>query len=251
MTFGFTYFTYNIQRLIKFRSKLANQSNLGYRLQWVIKHLKPLVVTSLIFGALGIICAYFLNEFCWYLLVPMGFLTVFYVIPLTPFSGKGTTLRQLPFLKIFVIAFVWSIVIIVIPFTEISVDINLFSVLQKIPWLSFSAVFCFVVAITIPFDIRDMEFDRKDQIQTIPTSLGLKKSVLISVLFALCSFLCWLFIGEIKNHILPLGLGYLITILLILATNEKRNEFFYAGWIESTVLIVYGTVLIAQYCFSL
>ena len=51
--------------------------------------------------------------------------------------------------------------------------------------------FLFVFAITIPFDIRDMEIDIKEGLKTIPVIMGKKKAMMIAnILLVLFTMIC-------------------------------------------------------------
>jgi len=183
MIFSFTFFTYNGQRIFRIKKELKHPDKIGNRLKWVIKHNRLLTFFSITFGLIGLVCVYYVNLYCWIILVPMGTLSALYVIPVIPFKPNSPTLRQVPFLKIFVIALVWSIIIIGIPMLDTehvnfkeNVAIYLFI-------LALLQVFFFVIGITIPFDIRDINYDREDNLKTIPTVFGIKKSLLIAILF--------------------------------------------------------------------
>jgi 4-hydroxybenzoate polyprenyltransferase len=247
MVFSFTFFTYNSQRLFRLRKKLLHPENISERLQWVIKNKALLTYFSVFFGMVGLSCTYFINPYSFIILLPMGGLSLFYVIPIIPFYSKSPTLRDLPYLKIFIIGFVWSIAIVWLPimdthFEFVSTNKFIIALIQN---------FLFVIAITLPFDIRDVKFDKSNNLKTIPQLIGLKRAILLSVLLLLSSMLLLKLITISYNHFFGLMIGSVLTILIIAFTNEKRKELFFAGLIEGTVLILYSCVLIADYLFSL
>ncbi len=244
MVFCFTFTTYNGQRLFRLKSKVRSYTSVGERLIWVLKHQKALTYTSLFLGLIGGICILFINPLCWILLIPMGFLSLFYVVPV-PIINKS--LRDTPYLKVLIIAFVWSLIVVGMPIlntpsVKIIPSTFLIALLQG---------FLFIVAITIPFDVRDMKFDRVDQLKTFPLLLGVKGTITVSSLLLLCSLACFHLL--IPNPIIQIGLaiGHLITVAIIALTNEKRGEFFFAGWVESTVILVYLSVQITTLIYSL
>jgi 4-hydroxybenzoate polyprenyltransferase len=247
MVFSFTFFTYNGQRLFRLRKKLLQPENISERLQWVIKNKAPLTYFSMFFGIVGMSCTYFINPYCFIILIPMGGLSIFYVIPIIPFYSKSPTLRDLPYLKIFIIGFVWSIAIVWLPimdthFEFISTSKFVIALIQN---------FLFVLAITLPFDIRDVKFDKSNNLKTIPQLVGLKQATILSVLILLLSVLLLIQLPISYNHFFGLIIGHILTILVIAFTNEKRKELFFAGLIEGSVIILYLCVLIAEYLSSL
>ncbi len=107
----------------------------------------------------------------WALLLP-GFLALGYVVPL----GKGgKRLRDLHFLKIFLIAAVWAWVTVWLPAAETGAGWNRATLLMMLERASF------IFAITLPFDVRDL----KDGVYTVRLTTddgkGLSTSVLINV----------------------------------------------------------------------
>lgn len=245
MVFSFTYFTYNGQRLYRLNQSIIDKNNLSKRLKWVIKNKIPLTISSVIFGLIGLLCTLFIDPYCYLLLIPMGGLSFFYVIPLIPIYKSSPSLRDIPYLKIIVIGITWSIAIVWLPMIDtrffVGMDTsNLF--------LSLLQVFLFVFAITLPFDVRDIKFDQLTQLKTIPRLIGINNSVIFSELILAGSIFIFPF-SPIGTYFYPLIIGYVITMLIILFTNENRNEFFYAGLIEGTVLILYCCVLISSLLF--
>ena len=244
MVFCFTFFTYNGQRLYRLRQKIVDPEKIGDRLKWVIKHQKSLTISTLLLGLTGLSLTYYIGLYCWLLLIPMGAISIFYVVPIIPFYQKSPSLRNLPYHKIFLIGFVWSLIIIGLPMLDNS----------SLPKLNLNILFAlfqnlfFVVAITLPFDIRDLSFDLSNNLKTIPQLLGVKKTIALSEILLTASIVLLYFL-EIKSvYFIGLSIGYAITMLVILFTKENRKELFFSGLIEGTVLIVYGCVLISEYC---
>ena len=246
MVFCFTFFTYNGQRLIRLRKKILKSNQLSERLKWVIRYQNLLGVSSVMLGIIGMVCTFFIHTKCWIIIIPAGFLSVFYVIPLLPFSAKSKTLREINFIKIFIIAIVWSFIIVWIPIIDSQHNFQNIKL-----YLALLQNFLFIVAITLPFDVRDIHFDKSTQLKTLPQLLGIKKTILLSELLLTGSVLLCFFLPINIYHVIGLSTGYLITMIMILFTHPKRNELFYAGLIEGTVLILYSCVFTADYFSSL
>src|SRR5690606_32985562 len=99
-----------------------------------------------------------------------------------PFSNLG--LRGIPFLKLFLIAFVWA-------GSSIGLLLVVHHSLIQYVYL-FLAVMLFVIGITIPFDIRDKITD-ESELKTIPQSIGLNSSKIVSVFCLMLSGLLFYF----------------------------------------------------------
>jgi hypothetical protein len=245
MVFCFSFLTYNLQRFIKFNSILKNPSKTGNRLQWINNQKTPLITLSILSGIIGIVCTYFIQLTSFIVLIPMGFLSFFYVIPIIPFYKKSPTLREVPYIKILIIGTVWSLITIGLPVLNTtlhnSIDYS----------MALSQVFLFTVAITLPFDIRDINYDENSNLKTIPRLLGIKKTIISSQIFLTIS-IALIYISDIStNHFYGLLVGHIITMVIISFSNKKRKELFYAGLVEGTVIILYSCLLISEYFFSL
>lgn len=167
---------------------------------------------------------------------------LFYVFPILligffyAFSPKKKTkpLRDLPYIKIILIVISWIAVTIILPaHLENEIDTQLFklSIIQ----------FLYIIGLTIPFDIRDLEYDEKEK-KTIPQVIGIKKSIILSIVLIAISgilHLIWF-----KNFWL-VGIIYIFSILTISFSNNRRTELFYVFWIDG-LLLLFPLFAIAQ-----
>lgn len=154
----------------------------------------------------------------------LGFVSFCYSLP---FSGLG--LRTIPFLKLFLIAFVWA---------GSSIGLLLVvhhSLIQH--QLLFTSVFFFVIGITVPFDIRDRNTDEKG-LKTIPQVIGLIPSKVFSVLSLVLSFVLFYFeFNEWNFGVIAWLIASLIAIFLVVNSSEKKSETYYSFWMESCSVI--------------
>ena len=108
-----------------------------------------------------------------YILVGCGLLTTLYAIPFL--SGFQKNLRNISYLKIIVVALVWSGVTVVVPIFD-SHDIVDY---QKVSLL-FLQRFLLVSVLILPFDIRDIKYD-VISLQTIPRKIGIQNISFINI----------------------------------------------------------------------
>ncbi len=110
--------------------------------------------------------------------------------------------------------------------------------------------FLFIIAITLPFDIRDLDFDKDFNLKTIPTSIGVKKTIILSevllVLFLILKFQDYYIFETLSSkQFSSFVLTTFITMYIVALSSKKRSELFFAGLVESTMLIQYlGAVLL-------
>ncbi|MFL2593574.1 MAG: hypothetical protein ACJ0O7_03685 [Flavobacteriaceae bacterium] len=147
-----------------------------------------------------------------------------------PFISKFT-LRGNPIIKIFTVAFCWTMMIVVIPFFEIMDSYNKFyySLL----------IFCLVTAQMIPFEIRDKHKDIYN-VKTIVHIHGTKNSKIIGYFILIIALtptvLTYYSSGDIvlKNST---TLIILVTAVMIYLSSEKQNKYYSSFIVESIPMI--------------
>ena len=155
--------------------------------------------------------------------VIISIVTVLYTIPLI----SKYTLRDNPILKIWTVAFCWTMLIVIFPF---------FGVLDFVNIVYYSLlIFCLVTAQMIPFEIRDMLKD-KDLVKTIIHNYGIKYSKNIGYFVLIIALLFTMITGYLlenlvfKNSILFI---ILITAILVNFSREKQNKYYSSFIVES------------------
>lgn len=100
----------------------------------------------------------------------VGFASLMYNIPVFKFAGKRGGMRQIPGMKLFHIAVVWSLSGVGLPVVE------MWATGQPVDWLVANYLgllkTLFLIICTLPFDIRDMERDSYYHLKTIPHLVG-------------------------------------------------------------------------------
>lgn len=167
----------------------------------------------------------------WALLPPLV-LVILYILPLR----NGRTLRQVPFLKIFMIAMTWIWVTAILPL-QIT-DTNL----QFSHILVLTHRFLFVFAITIPFDIRDVYTDKQSDLKTLPSYYGVKSSKRWAVGILILSF-AFLFFPVIWNSVSTfLIMGYLFigigSALLIAKSDPGKPDWYFGYLLDGSMLLL-------------
>lgn len=161
-----------------------------------------------------------------------GLLTLFYALPIFP---KQKNLRSLAGIKIFIIAFVWAGVSVILPAIHAQEALNLDLAIEFIQRL------LFVVAITLPFEIRDLKFDH-ETLKTIPQTAGILQTKKFGVLILLLSIAAeFLQDWEIVNTIIYLIIVF-ISIFLILKSSMNQSKY-YASFLVEAVPIIWAILL--------
>lgn len=154
---------------------------------------------------------------------PFGLLTILYIIPFL--GGFQKNLRKISYLKIFVVAGVWAGVTATIPqlAVEYEIDSNLV--------LGFVQRLLFVLALILPFEIRDMQLDFED-VKTLPQKIGVeqtKKVGLVLLLFALT--IEFLITDSVINKNIFLGICFAL-LFFLMRSKKTQSKYYSAFWVE-------------------
>lgn len=223
--FSSTLLTYNIQRFIKSTQTVPHPTN---HILWVLSHKKELFFIGLVSISLALYSFYQLfnwNCISFLILFISLIISVLYV-----YQIKSKSLRDAPYLKIHLIAIIWVIALGVFElFNE--------QIFEFEKWMFVLIHYFYVLAVTIPFDIRDLKYDDPNK-RTIPQVIGIKNSKMMSFgLMLLYAFLAIYFQPYLLLNFFFL-FSILISLFLILGIKTTRNEFYYSGLIEGSILIV-------------
>lgn len=211
---------YNLQRLFK----ITRYKRTPWLL-WV--HRYRVYIYVLVAGSFAgaALCLLSLLKFQWAALlciVLAGLISVFYVVKV---KGK-INLRDIPYLKIHLIAFTWVLVLILFPLMNEHATSHGYSYAI--------AHYAYVLAITIPFDIRDLKYDEAEK-KTIPQVLGVQGAKILSVVL-LAMFLATMvvFIPDLRDNYLIYS-AVLVQLLLVFAMNPQRSDLYCAGGIDGAI----------------
>lgn len=238
LVFFATLAMYNLSMLI---AKPKNHKESPFRrVRWIFSHYRMTISMTLI----SVLCLIPLGLF--YLSIESQFLMVFtalvavaYNFPFLTLHHKKIGLRNIPGIKLFLIAFVWSVSCVLLPVVETENNHQL-SISSSEAFLLVAKRFLFICAITVPFDIRDLFQDKLYELKTIPVMLGERKAYMICQgLLAGYLILLFLFSKEITLDTVGLALTIVLTGWLIFKSNFKKNEYYYFGYLDGTMILQY------------
>lgn len=221
LVFLATFSVYNLQRVIKHYFQKKNYSK---RHLWIYNHINILSALVGISSLASLILFFSLYSFIDFLfLLPFSAISVLYAVSI---FSKNRALRDFPFIKVFLISITWAASSVSLPFIELKLTLNL----QIINLFIFNLFF--ILAIAIPFDIRDLKLDDL-KTKTIPQVLGINRSVNLSLaLIIICSFFA-LFSFFTFGQIIPLGISFYLLYL----SKKEMPELYYSGILDGTILL--------------
>ncbi len=171
-----------------------------------------------------------------------GLISVLYGLPLR-FGKQRQRLRDIGLLKIFLIAFVWAYIGSVLPLASAGGDMGSPKV-----WLLFGADYLFVLAITIPFDIKDMTIDAMHAVRTLPVVLGrewtLSLAMVLLFMSGVAHTLCFRhFFPNNIDHTIPLVISLIISGMTIWMSQRSGKDWVYFGLLDGMLILQYVLVL--------
>ncbi|MHB1176727.1 MAG: UbiA prenyltransferase family protein [Daejeonella sp.] len=216
------------------------------RIRWIFSHYR-LMITATIIAILSILpLLFFLNTASRILLVSLALISVAYSLPIFSIHDKHFGLRNIPGVKLFLIAMVWSLSCVLLPILELESNIEA-SVSVNDAILLISKRFLFIAAITVPFDIRDLFLDKRNELKTIPVILGEQKALMVCQgLLVGYLVLLLIFIKRIDSNFLGLTLTIVLTGWLIFKSKWKKNEYYYFLYLDGTMIVQFLILLICS-----
>lgn len=223
---------YSLNRLPLFIGKIPEP--LSEKASWTLAHKKIFFSIFLVSVAGAFIPLFFLDT---KILTFLAF-AVLIVIPY-PFSFPfRKPLREIPYIKIFLISLSWALITSTLPAIYAG-----HAFFEPVTVKLFVSRFLLIFAITVPFDIRDMGRDRMSGIQTLPLALGAGKSKSL----ALCALAA---AAYIEWNLLPVKQAAALTAasavaaFLILISSERRNELFFLGLVDGVMVLRFLLLLL-------
>ncbi|WP_316817086.1 hypothetical protein [Pedobacter nyackensis] len=239
---------YNFSMLL---SKPKHPEKSSYvRVRWIFSHHRLIISITLI----SVLCLIplgllFLSIEGKLLMIFTAALALGYNIPFLTLNNQKIGLRNIPGIKLFLIALIWSVSCVLLPVVELEHNYQI-NISSAETLLLVAKRFLFIAAITIPFDIRDLFQDKLYALKTIPVILGEKKAYLFcQFLLAGYLVLLLLFSQTINADIIALTLTLLLTGWLILKSNIEKNEYYYFFYLDGTMLLQYLILVLVSFRF--
>lgn len=214
------------------------------RVRWIFGHYRLTISLTIIAVVSICVLVFFLKIPSILLLAFLGMISIAYNLPLFTLNDRRFGLRNIPGLKLFLIAIIWSFSCVLLPIVEGS-ERHLVDIKVADAVLLVGKRFLFIAAITVPFDIRDLFQDKYFNLKTIPVVLGERKAYLFCQLLLLIYVLLLLmFTKHFNADFWALTVTAAVSGWLILKSEIKKDEFYYFGFLDGTMLLQFLMVLL-------
>jgi hypothetical protein len=151
--------------------------------------------------------------------------SIAYVYPL--FGNKR--LRDIPYLKVFLTSFIWTVLTVLLPFSTIdngfNANLNLL-LLEK---------FFFLFSLSLLFDVRDIELEKKSGVSTFASKFGKRATVLLAVLFQSV----WLALNWLHYSFAicaAMTFVYLVFVALSILCMKQQRDLYYIVILDGIML---------------
>lgn len=178
-------------------------------------------------------CIYFafqLDTLVLWISFGLGLITLLYVLP----AFRGSNLRSIKGMKVYVIAFVWAATTVLMPLAGL---VDLFT---PDVFLELTQRFLFVIVLMLPFEIRDLKYDAPG-LKTIPQQLGIRNTKYLG--YVLLFFIILIELPQSTFNIelwLVLLFVMLITGGFVYHANIVQSRYYTSFWIEGIPVLWWG-----------
>ena len=229
---------YGIHRLVQ----IKKYEDIASERMLMLNENRSVIVGSVLVAfvcALAFIYIYFFDY--WYIWLGLGILSVLYLFP---WLTNRTRVRDLPYIKIFVIATIWVLITVGIPLLilNIEMDIAFFLMLER---------FFFFLLITLPFDKRDKIEDEVLGVKTLATSMSFNNLFWLGMsIFLIHSCIVWLAPFTLQYTLILQFVG-VCGLLLLWKTKIKQALWYYSFLLDGLISMRMVLLWILAYFFGM
>ncbi len=207
------------------------------RVRWIFSNQSLFISLGCLAAVCGAVLSLSLNTPAQILLMILGIIAISYNLPLFKLGEKRVGLRHLPGVKLFLIALVWTLSVVLLPVLELqSTDPTQITLAHTL--LLMAQRFLLISAIVIPFDIRDIYQDQIHQLKTIPVVLGEKNAYRLCFGLLLCTLLFSSLVSPLFSlEFIAISISILISLWLIFKYTGEKNEYYYFFFLDGLLIL--------------
>ena len=218
---------YNSDYLMHY-SESDDQVNSKNRSEWISKRLRLIQVLVIVATITSLTLAFTFTKVLPIILVGLVLVLIYNV----KFLPGGNSIKQLPGIKAFYAAALWTTLVVCVPVVNASGFLNRNAILVAI------ACFCFAAALANLSDIRDLEGDLQVGTKTLPVLLGERAAKFISLVLILIGGCIAIWIDN-----MPIFITAIYTEVFILIFRPEIVGFSYwrkylSSWCKSPGFVV-------------
>lgn len=235
IVFGGTVIVYNLHRLLNLPQR---QSEQGSAMQnWMLRHRKALIVFNILLAIHVVLAIYLTNSSIQIALLILSLVAIFYAIPFLKWKNKKIRIRDFGLAKPFILGLSWAGVTVILPYFNSEQYLNINELI-----LLFLERFFFISALCIPFDIRDLPYDKNNMLQnSIPTQFGIQKSIMLSkflfLIFLGITFYHYAVLKDMHFFVLAAALSLAYIFFLLRKDLKKQDPYFFTFYLDGGIIL--------------
>ena len=234
-----TFFLYNLQRLPAAFQNVEIERKFK-RHRWNTQHRKLLLGISIVAMVLAAWAFFNLYRRTQLIALVPAVLSVAYAFPSVYWRKSWIKLREIPFVKIFIVGIVWGMSCVWVPAAADN-SFPQWTSPEVTLWMLACSIMIF--SITIPFDVRDLHYDG-DRLRTLPAVFGVKKSIAIGIAGMIVSFVCVYLADAMSailnpHQVLIYGVWTILTCVVIAYSKPERHEYYYSFLIDGLMIVLW------------
>ncbi len=252
LVFSATLITYNLQRLASAEKRQA--LNFPGNSEWINANKAYIYISSAVAIAVCFYGYFHLNDWQKTALVLLSVVSVLYALPVIPTPKGWIRLRDFGITKPIVLGITWGLVTAGLPLLGMGDNRQLPPSNHHEALLVISRCLM-MIGICIPFDIKDMAFDRATMAYpTLPIKFGVKPTLIIATIFSMTGFTAFAFWWLRSAWGWPVLLAVLISLIielwLINRTKENSPNWYY-GFVLDGLMILHSILLVSTVGLSI
>lgn len=171
--------------------------------------------------------------------IPFSLITVLYAVPFL--SGLQKNLRQISYLKVIVVALVWTGFTVAVPLFDAKFEFSLL--------IAFYAIqrFLIVVTLILPFDIRDVKYDAIS-LQTIPKKIGVEKTRKLGLVLMLFALVLEYLVSTSNTTKTSFMIFFFLLIIFLMRAKINQPKY-YSSFLVESLPIVWWFILLGFHNF--
>lgn len=176
-------------------------------------------------------------------LIPLAILAFLYSVPIIKWRKRKIRLLEVFLIKTFVLAFVWALATTILPLLEQNIEITSSFIIQQV-----ISRMLFIFALCIPFEMRDLIKDKKNNVKTFPVIFGITKTKITGLLVVATELIFHHLMKEISMpSVIALDITSLIALFWILKQEKNNNPYYYKLFVDGTMLLRFGFMFASIY----
>jgi len=247
LAFSATLFLYSFHRVYR-RNRLFEDEHKEERHYWVDKRKTMyygIVAIAFIVAATQMV---YMPLRVWELLIPIGFIAGGYSVPFIKTTKGYIRLRDISWLKVLWIALAYAMLATFLP---VAYSYSFQALLQPGVQFIFAENFLFIFVLAIPFDIRDINYDKRNGVNTIPVLLGVKGAITVCfnvlLIFITVAWFHNVLAGLKVSYALALSISAIEVACFTWFSKPERPNLFFPLAIESSMILQWLLIFCMAY----